>query len=353
MPANSPLIVDAHEDLAYNAVSHGRDLMKSAKERRKIEDQNADDGGATTSFPDLISGNVRIVFGTLYANPCGSEFSSSSEPCYSNAEEAHAQARTQLDYYKSLERKGVISIIKTKSQLEEIIESEKARIGVVILMEGADPIRTPSEAKQWFEDGLRIIGPAWGKTRYSGGTRAPGPLTKDGHELMKEMERCGFILDCSHFAERSFFEALDEFDGTVIASHSNCRVYCPTDRQLSDEMIKRLTSKKGGVIGAVLYNRFLVGNWNKGDPKGAVTLSEVVKHIVRVSEIAGSQTHSGLGSDFDGGFGYESIPLELDTVADLHKIGEALKKEAGFSEDEANGVLGGNFVRVLKMALPE
>jgi membrane dipeptidase len=353
MPTNAPLIVDAHEDLAYNAVSHGRDLMKSAIERRKIEEPNADRGGATTSFPDLILGNVWIVFGTLWANPCGSEFSSNAEPCYSNAEEAYALAKTQLDYYRGLERQGTISIIKTKSQLEEIVDSQERRIGVVILMEGADPIRTPGETKEWFSEGLRIIGPAWGRTRYCGGTNAPGPLTKDGHELLKEMERCGFILDCSHFAEHSFFEALDEFDGTVIASHSNCRIYSPTDRQLSDEMIKRLTSKKGGVIGAVLYNRFLVGNWKKGDPKSAVTLSEVMKNIRHVSEIAGSRVHSGLGSDFDGGFGYESIPLELDTVADLHKIGDALKTEANFSEDEAVGVLGGNFLRILRKALPD
>ena len=141
--------------------------------------------------------------------------------------------------------------------------SENSRkVGFVILMEGADPIRTPDEAKEWFASGVRIVGPAWQKTRYSGGTGAPGPLSKEGKELMKEMERTGLILDTSHMAEESFFEALDLFHGAVIASHSNCRVYTPTDRQLSDEMIRAIL-KRDGVIGTVLYNKFLDPDWEK------------------------------------------------------------------------------------------
>jgi membrane dipeptidase len=350
MNSNIPLIVDAHEDLAYNAESHGRDLLKPAKERRRLEASDVERGGATSSFPDLVKGNVRIVFGTMWVNPCGSPFS--SKPCYSNSEEAHAQARAQLDYYKKLEQQGVIKIIRTKTDLENVANSSDQRTGIVILMEGADPIRTPSEVEEWFNYGLRIIGPAWGATRYCGGTKAPGPLTDEGHELLKEMERCGVILDCTHFSEQSYFEALDDFGGKVIASHSNCRIYCSTDRHLSDEMIRKLTSK-GGVIGTVLYNGFLDGDWNKGDPKSGVTLSQVVKNIVHVCEVSGSKDHSGIGSDFDGGFGCESIPLELDTSADLYKIGDALKSEANFSDEEVDNVLGGNFLRILRKALPD
>ncbi len=78
-----------------------------------------------------------------------------------------------------------------------------------------------------------------------------------------------------------------------------------------------------------------------------------MKNIVHVSEITGSKKHLGIGSDFDGGFGYESIPLELNTAADLHKIGDALKSEGNFSDAEATGVLSGNFLRILRRALPE
>jgi membrane dipeptidase len=340
-----PIIVDAHEDLAYNH-SLGRDLFKPAVEARKSSGSE----GATTSFPDLLEGNVRVVFGTLWVNPCTSQFK--TEPCYSTAEEAHAQAMSQLEYYKMLEKQGVISIIRNKEGLENVLSSERPKIGIVILMEGADPIRSPSEAREWFKSDLRIIGPAWGRTRYAGGTKAPGPLTKEGRELLKEMAGCGFILDCSHFSEESYLEALDIFDGPVIASHSNSKKYCPTDRHLSDEMIQKIASKDG-VIGAVLYNGFLDGNWQKGDPKSDVTLSQVVKNIIHVSEITGNKKHSGIGSDFDGGFGYESIPLELNTSADLHKIGDALREQANYSEGEIEGVLSGNFLRVLRKALPD
>jgi membrane dipeptidase len=341
-----PIIVDAHEDLAHNALSLGRDLFKSVVEERKTGSAH----DAMTSFPDLLNGNVRVVFGTLWVNPCTSEFK--TRPCYTTADEAHMQARQQLEYYKSLEKGGIISIIRNRQELENILNSERPKIGVVILMEGADPIRTPKEAKEWYDDGLRIIGLAWGQTRYAGGTKAPGPLTKEGRELLKEMQSCGFILDCAHFAEESYLEALDIFYGSVIASHSNSRKYCPTDRQLSDEMIRKIASKDG-VIGTVLYNRFLDGNWNKGDPKSSVALSRVVENIVHVNEVTGSRNHSGIGSDFDGGFGYDSIPLELDTVADLYKIGDALRTQANYSDEEVEGVLSGNFLRILRRALPE
>jgi membrane dipeptidase len=342
---NHPIIVDAHQDLAYNAQSLGRDLLKPAVESRKLDDR-----GATTSFPDLVRGNVRVVFATLWVNPCTSEFK--TKPCYSTAEEAYAQAKSQLEYYKTLEKEGIVSIIRNKEELEGVLGSERPKIGIVILMEGADPIRTPSEAREWYNDGLRIIGLAWSRTRYAGGTKAPGPLTKDGRELLKEMERYGFILDCSHFSEESYLEALDIFDGPVIASHSNTRKYCETDRHLSDEMISKIASK-GGVIGSVLYNGFLDGNWKKGGPKNGVTLSQVVVNIKHISEVTQSKMHSGIGSDFDGGFGFESIPFELDTSADLYKIGNALIEQANYSKEEAEGVLSGNFLRILRKALPD
>jgi membrane dipeptidase len=337
MTAQDPLIVDAHEDLALNALSYERDLLRPAVERRMTEPKDDERGGATSSFPDLIQGNVRIVFGTLWVNPRGSPFG--MKPWYSNSEEAHDQAMMQLDYYNRLEREGVISIIRNKSMLEDVVNSHDSRLGLVVLMEGADPIKTPSEVKMWFDKGLRIVGPAWGKTRYAGGTKAPGPLTKEGHDLLRELERHGLILDCTHFAEESYLEALDEFDGDVIASHSNCRIYCPTDRHLTDEMIRKLASR-GGVIGTVLYNGFLDGKWQKGNPKNEVTLSQVVKNIVHVCEISGS-------------FGYESIPKELDTSADLYKIGEALRIEANFSDNEVEDVMGGNFLRILRKVLPD
>lgn len=91
--------------------------------------------------------------------------------------------------------------------------------------------------------------------------------------------------------------------------------------------------------------------WKKGKGKNDVALSTVVKHMKNVCEISGDSLHSGIGSDLDGGFGAESIPQDIDTVADLRKLGEALSKQ-GFSSSEVSNLMGGNWIQLLEKALP-
>jgi membrane dipeptidase len=343
-------IVDAHEDIAYN-VSLGRDFKRAALETRAREDPPiAKRGVATVGLPDLLKANVRIVFATIWAAPCGVE-DLETGPCYQTAEEAYVLAKRQLEYYNELAQDPRIRLIRRRGDVDRVLEAPEPTLGLVILMEGADPIITPKQTHEWFEAGVRIVGPAWQGTRYAGGTKAPGPLTEAGRELMSEMERIGMILDTSHLAEVSFHEALDLFHGNVIASHCNSRTYVPTDRQLSDEMISVLIARNA-VIGTVLYNAFLQADWKEtGKVKRKVTLLDVVKHIKHVCELGGDAAHVGLGSDLDGGFGAESIPAEMDTVADLPKIGNALTA-AGFSEQDVNHVMGENWVEFLKRSLP-
>jgi len=343
-------IVDAHEDIAYN-VSLGRDFKRAALETRVLEDPPIPKRGtATLGLPDLLKTNVRIVFATIWAAPCGVE-DIEIGPCYRTPEEALVLAKRQLGYYNELAQDPRVRLIRQRSDVDRVLEAPEPTLGLVILMEGADPIITAEQTHEWFEAGVRIVGPAWQRTRYSGGTKAPGPLTEAGRELMREMERTGMILDVSHQAEASFHEALDLFHGNVMASHANSRTYVPTDRQLSDEMISALIARNA-VIGTVLYNAFLQANWKEtGKVKQKVTIRDVLKHIKHVCELAGDSTHAGLGSDLDGGFGAESIPAEMDTVADLPKIGDALTA-AGFSEQDVHNVMGQNWVRFLKRSLP-
>jgi len=164
------------------------------------------------------------------------------------------------------------------------------------------------------------------------------------------MADVGLILDVSHLAEESFLEALDRFDGRIVATHSNPRARVPGPRQLSDAMLRRLV-ERDGVIGIVPYNRFLRPDWGKGSAKDAVTVADVAAAIDHVCQEVGDAAHVGLGSDFDGGFGAESAPAEIDTVADLGRIGPALG-ELGYGEKEIAAVLGGNWLRMLREALP-
>jgi membrane dipeptidase len=115
-------------------------------------------------------------------------------------------------------------------------------------------------------------------------------------------------------------------------------------------MIRRLADR-GGVMGIVLYNRFLSNTWKKGDRKSDVTLDTVADAIDYVCQMTGSAAHVGIGSDFDGGFGSESIPAEIDTVADLLKIADVLRGR-GYSEADIEAVMSGNMLAKLRQALP-
>ena len=340
------LIVDAHEDIAYSAIALGRDYCRSAEETRRQEGDTPREGTATIGLPDALRGNVRVIFATVYVAPASSspKFSGS---VYATAEEADAAAREQLAFYNQLARDSRVSLIETRRDLEQVVSAPEPRLGLVLLMEGADPIILPDDAAGWFAAGVRIVGPAWHATRYAGGTGAPGPLTPLGRALMQQLEGAGFILDTSHLAEESFFEALSLFHGTVIASHSNARKFVPTDRQLSDEMIRALVARDG-VIGAVFFNRFI----KPGASREEVALSDVVTHIRHVCDLAGDTRHAAIGTDLDGGFGVEQTPREIDTVADLYKLGDALSA-ANFGDQDIENILGGNWLRVLRRALPE
>lgn len=346
-----PIIVDAHEDIAWNKIALDRDFLESVAAKRQREGATPahGEGSAVVGFPELLAGNVRVVFGTIYVAPERPDRTAKGKT-YSSPQEAYEQGMEQIAYYATLAMDPRVSIITTRRDLDRVLASnEEPHVGVVLLMEGADPIVTPAQVPEWYQAGVRIVGTSWSQTRYAGGTRAPGGLTPAGRELLPEMERAGLILDTSHMAEQSFFEALEIFHGAVIASHSNCRAFVDTDRQLSDEMIRSLV-QRGGVIGSVLYNRFIKADWDNSALKDAVSLTDVMEHMLHICDIAGDANHIGIGTDFDGGFGRESSPREIDTIADLQKLGDVLA--ARFSDEEIAGILGGNWIRILRRALP-
>ena len=353
--ADATFLVDAHLDLAYNARSGFDPRLPLDEARTSRIGQLMTERGQTptVTLPALREAGVGLVFGTLFVLPAEAPGDLAGET-YRTPEEAHRRAWRQIDYYRSLADDGLVRLIERRSDVHELVAArsadQAAPFGLVLLMEGADPLREPAELEMWTEQGLRIVGPAWNATRYAGGTGIPGPLTADGRALMGELNRTGTALDTSHLADESFWQALRLFQGPVLASHSNCRRIVPTDRHLSDDMIRAIVDR-GGVVGVVLYNRFLDPAWDTGDRKSAVRLDAVVRHIEHICELAQNVGHVGIGSDLDGGFGREGIPAELDSCADLPSIGHALTA-AGWRADEVAAVLGGNWLRWLGDALP-
>jgi membrane dipeptidase len=355
------IVVDAHEDIAYNAICYGRDYRINAWEKRRIEagtDVAQKAGEATVGLPDAILGRVALVFATVFVAPAKPQPTPWDKLQYKTPQQAERLALQQLDYYRRIaDECDRVQIIETQAHLDSVLTSWEPdkelvehRQGLVLLMESADPIIEPKQFEDWYARGVRVVGPAWAGTRYSGGTGQPGPLTDLGRELLEHMQSLNAILDLSHMAEAAFLESLDRYSGQVIASHSNPRRFVNTDRHLSDEMIRRL-AERGGVMGIVLFNRFLKEGWAKADGKTAVSYSVPLDAIDNVCQLTGSAAHAAIGSDFDGGFGAESIPDGIETVTDLWHIGESLKAR-GYSEEDVTAIMGGNMLNILRQSLP-
>ncbi|HEV2294895.1 MAG TPA: membrane dipeptidase [Tepidisphaeraceae bacterium] len=348
MRSDSLLIVDAHLDLAYNAL-RGRNVLLPARE------QTADDEGIpTVGFPDVRAGGVGLICATVFCQPDSPRASG-----YKTAQEAHVMAWQQMQWYQRQVEAQVFDFVRGSGNLPVSSTSPEggqntqgqiaqATVKAILLLEGADALRTVQDVQPWFDAGLRIVGLAWKRTRYAGGTGAPGPLTADGVALVKALDALGIIHDTSHLAEESFWQLLDLSDGPVIASHSNCRALVPTDRQLSDEMIKALIAR-GGVIGMNFYDKFLLPPEEYG--KRRATLADVVRHVKHITDLAGSANHVALGTDMDGGLGREQIPQEITTSADLPRVADALSA-GGFSDDDVCKIMGRNWVAFFQRSLP-
>lgn len=351
------IVLDAHQDIAYNYLKYGRDYRRSALVTRTAEPDEKDT--ATIGLPEALAGRVALVFSTLFVAPESNDDWKpvGNEKAYRTPQEAYTYASEQLDYYQRLnDESDKISLVTDAAALDAVLATwtpegdlTKRVQGLVVLMEGADPIVEPRQFEEWYARGVRIVGTAWNATRYSGGTGHPGGLTALGRELLDVMGSFNAMLDLSHMAEQAYLESLDRYEGVIIASHSNPRKFKDTDRHLTDEMIRRL-AERDGVTGIVLYNRFLSNTWRYGDPKNDVTLATVADAIDYVCQLTGSAAHVGIGSDFDGGFGSQCIPLELDTVADLGKIGDLLR-ERGYGESDIENILSGNMLRKLRQVL--
>lgn len=355
------LVVDAHEDIAWNVASFGRDYRGSAWQIRRAEHGGpipGYNGNAMLGRTEWLIGRVGLIFATLFAAPARHRYGEWDTQSYADSRAAYDVYSRQLDiYHRFVDQNPGFQLVLTQADLDSVLATwapEKSiadrRIGLVILMEGADAIQDPAQVEDWYARGLRLIGPAWEATRYAGGTHEPGPLTSEGFALLEAMAGLSMILDLSHLAEEACFQALDVYPGTVIASHSNPHRFLPTSRGLSDTMIRRI-AEHDGVVGIVPYNRFLKPGWARSDPRNRVPFSLVADAIDHVCQITGSVDHVGIGSDFDGGFGLEHTPEGFDSVADFQRLAPLLESR-GMSPSDVSAILSGNWLRMLHASLP-
>jgi membrane dipeptidase len=320
------MIVDAHLDIAWNAISAGRGFL------------SAPASGYVVSRSSLAAAGVGLVFATLYTAPARAQRAMRTRFVYENEHEAHIMAVAEVNYYRSCG----LQLLRTKGELDAYVRSwRKGRVAAVLLMEGADPVETPSQLGAWTDMGVRIIGPAWSGTRYSGGTGAPGGLTDLGVQLLKAMRRKRLILDLSHMADQAVADAFAHWRGPIMASHSNAREIVPGDRQITDATAAEV-ARRGGMLGVSFYQHHL-------RKSGRASLDDVVRHTLHLARAAGGPEHVGLGTDLDGGFGSKYAPLS--DLAELKSLPSRLRKH--FSRAQVDGVMGANWIEFLSRSLPD
>jgi membrane dipeptidase len=352
------ILVDGHLDLAMNRMVFGRDPRESAHKTREREaglPSRRWRGECMVGLEELRAARVAVVCGTLFALRRKGMDVDGLDPTlmYGNEKEAEAIALRQLDVYREICAEGQgFRAVRTREDLAAVLagweDGAVGDVGLIVLMEGADPVVAPEDVPEWRDRGVRMIGLSWRGTRYAGGTGEPGPLTKPGRKLVREMDRAGVVLDLSHAADESAREALEIFDGPIVASHSNPRAVCDSDRQIPDDLI-RAVAERAGVIGAVPFNRMLQAGWSSEDAR--VPLARVAECIDHVTQTAGTHRAAAIGSDFDGGFGAEAAPEGLDTIADLPRIADALS-DRRYTDEQILDVMGRNWIRFLERALP-
>ncbi|MCE2799451.1 MAG: membrane dipeptidase [Planctomycetaceae bacterium] len=368
-------IFDAHLDLALNGVDWNRDLRQSVDDIRAQETalQMTDKGRRhnTLSFPELRIAQVPVCLTTLLARqeqPIDHSFGwTSPQTCY-------AMAHAHLAYYRAMERAGYLKMLKTKSDLrshwdrytqsEQALEAvgvtsaskskieDRVPLGFILTMEGADPVLTPDTIYEFHEAGLRALGLThYGTNRYGGGTRSEVGLSLDAIELLKHCEQLGITIDVTHLSDVAFWQVIERFGGKIHASHQNARAICDWQRQFSDDQIKAVIDR-GGVLGVALDIIMMQNGYVRGLSKNEATLEVAVDQICHVRDLAnGSVAHVGIGTDLDGGYGYEQTPADLNKYRDVQKLVSMLLAR-GFSEQQVQSVFYGNWLRFFDEALP-
>jgi membrane dipeptidase len=245
--------------------------------------------------------------------------------------------------------------------------------------------------RDYYRLGVRYMTLSWSNTNEwadsSGDINDPkiqhhNGLTDFGRQVVLEMNRLGMMVDISHVADKTFWDAIATTKAPVIASHSSARALTDAPRNMTDDML-RAVAKNGGVVDVNFYAGFVDENYRQAsiaiDKQAAEAihvfvekqkaegktipyteidrierewaakiprppLKSLIDHIDHVAKVAGIE-HVGLGSDFDGVAG--ATPAGIDSAADLPKITQALL-DRGYSAEDIKKILGGNVLRVFR-----
>jgi membrane dipeptidase len=320
------MIVDGHQDIAWNALGEGRGF----------------DGppapGYVVSRPALQRAGVGLVFPTIFSlPPAGSQTAADRALTYRTPHEAHVLARAQLNYYHAVGLRLLTSGPEVREYARTWVPGALAG---VLLMESADPIESPAQVKLWKDLGVRLVGPAWMRTRYCGGTKQPGGLTEAGRGLLRAMMRHGLLLDLSHMADRAMRESFEAWRGPLVSTHSGARAVRTGQRQLPDWALQEI-GRRDGIAGISFFRGHIAAS-------GTVSPDDVVDHARYFARLTGDVRHVALGSDLDGGFGAKDAAIQsMSGMVDLRR-----RLVRAFNRVDADAIMGANWLRFLEASLP-
>ena len=271
---------------------------------------------------------------------------------------------------------------------DEILQAKRDRkIAILLSLEGGHMIDSSLGVLREFRRlGVLSFGlthsshTPWASSAEEPG--GPGGLTDFGHEIVRESNRLGIILDLAHASDETFFDTIKTTKAPIISSHTCCRGVANNMRNMSDEMLKAL-AENGGVLDIGYYNGMIVENYatprpdlsdlnerrkkiadefaddrdrrleeiwkvnkEEADRMGRPTFDQLLDHFEHAATVAGVD-HVGFGSDLDAA--RHLYPAEVDDIAETANLVPGLRGR-GFSDEDISKILGGNNLRVLQEA---
>lgn len=357
------LVLDTHDDTPQRMVFQGLDL-------------GARDSRGHVDIPRMREGGLDAIFFSIWV------------PSKVTGPEAVKRALRQIDAVREQVRRhrADLRLATTTSEVEAAVAEGK--IAVLMGMEGGHMIdddlgllRTYAALGVRYLTLTHFLNNNWADS--STDEPAHDGLTPFGKDVVRELNRLGMLVDVSHVADKTFYDALATAKAPVIASHSSCRALCDHPRNMSDDMLRAL-ARNGGVIQINFEITYLsqeardakkargasveledaelrkmcgedeacqVQEGERRDRQAMeagtlprVGFEKIVEHIDHAVSVAGID-HVGLGSDFDGA----SMPLGMEDCSKLPRLTSALLAR-GYSEADVEKVLGGNLLRVLQQA---
>jgi membrane dipeptidase len=361
---NSALIVDTHADTPGRFVDENFDLSQDA-------------GQGYLDFSKIKAGNLGAEFFSIWVEP--------------KAHQGHESNRAldMIDSVYEQARRHPDKMMMAFSTGDILAAHRQHKLAALMGVEGGHAIEGDMRIlRDYYRLGVRYMTLTWSNTNGLGDSSGDldtkdvvhhGGLTDFGRQVVREMNRMGMMVDISHVADQTFYQALAASRAPVIASHSSSRALTNVPRNMTDDMLVAL-ARNGGVAQANFYCAFVSQQYvdrakqlkEQHDPdyekvqslflkeqtpvireqleaaKAALAtklprppLSDLIDHIDHMVKVAGID-HVGLGSDFDG---IDCSPEGIDSAADLPKITKALY-DRGYQADEIQRILGGNLMRV-------